>query len=236
MSEPAANILLVEDEEQLLRVLESTLNATGYHTTTARTGKAALSALQAEPFDAVLLDLGLPDMDGKDVITSARAFSRAPILVLSARAFEGEKIEALDRGANDYISKPFSVGELLARIRVAVRPPFGAGAAGNAKFSDIEFDFKNRIAIVEGAPKRLTMRETEMLRVLTAAQGAVVAHRELVAGIWGKGSDADVMHLRVLAWQVRRKIEPDPANPKYLIAEQGLGYRLAVTPEATGGG
>jgi two-component system KDP operon response regulator KdpE len=224
-------ILLVEDEEQLLRVLESTLVAAGYDTTTARTGQAALKALRTEFFDVILLDLGLPDMDGKDLITVARASSRTPILVLSARASEGEKIEALDRGANDYVSKPFAVGELLARIRVAVRPPFGAGAAGNAKFADLEIDFHNRIVIVEGVTKRLTMRESEMLRVLTAAKGAVVSHRQLVESIWGKGGEADVMHLRVLAWQVRRKIEPDSARPKYLIAEQGLGYRLNMAAE-----
>ncbi|MDP3175223.1 MAG: response regulator transcription factor [Phenylobacterium sp.] len=223
-----AKVLLVEDEEQLLRVLGSTLAAAGYATTLAKTGAEAIACIANETFDVILLDLGLPDLDGKDVITQARATTRAPILVLSARASENEKIAALDRGANDYVAKPFGVGELLARVRVAVRPPFGAGAPGNYSSKNIEIDFRSRIAVVEGATKRLTARETELLRALADANGDIVSHEELVTRIWGVSGDADVMHLRVLAWQVRRKIEPDAAAPRYLISEQGLGYRLSA--------
>lgn len=223
------SVLLVEDEEQLLRVLGSTLAAAGYDTSLSATGEGAITAVKQRAFDVILLDLGLPDIDGKEVITRARAITRAPILVLSARASEDEKIAALDRGANDYLAKPFGVGELLARIRVAVRPPFGVGAGGNFNAENIEIDFRNRIAVIEGVTKRLTARESELLRLLAEAGGHTVSHKELIEAIWGKGADADVMHLRVLAWQVRRKIEPDAANPKYLIAEQGLGYRLNVT-------
>lgn len=224
----AAKLLVVEDEEQLLRVLDATLGAAGYETTLARTGEAAISALEQGAYDAILLDLGLPDIDGKRVITHARTATRSPILVLSCRVSEAEKIAALDLGANDYVAKPFSVGELLARIRVAVRPAFGAGAAGNFSRPGLEIDFRGRVAVVEGQTKRLTGREAALLKVLVDANGAVVTHREVVDAVWGEGAEADAMHVRVLAWQLRRKIEPDPANPKYLVSEQGLGYRLHV--------
>jgi two-component system KDP operon response regulator KdpE len=224
MSRTSPNVLVVDDEEQLLRMLDSTLNAAGYRTTTVKTGQAALNALQSRPYDVIVLDLGLPDIDGKEVISRARAVSQAPIIVLSVRTSEDEKIDALDRGANDFVSKPFSVGELLARLRVAMRPP--APTVHEDHIPGLKFDFKNRTVVVEGVTRRLTMRETEMLRVLNTAKGEVVSHKDLIAGIWGPDSDADVMHLRVLAWQVRRKIEPDASIPKYLLAEPGLGYRL----------
>jgi len=230
MSRSNPNILVVDDEEQLLRMLDSTLSAAGYRTTTVKTGQAAINTLQSKPFDVIVLDLGLPDIDGKEVISRVRAISQAPIVVLSVRTSEEEKIDALDRGANDFVSKPFSMGELLARLRVAMRP--SGATAQEDHIPGLKFDFKNRTVVVEGIVRRLTMRETEMLRVLNSAKGAVVSHKDLIAGIWGPESDADVMHLRVLAWQVRRKIEPDASIPKYLLAEPGLGYRLNSEGEA----
>lgn len=228
MSRASPTILVVDDEDQLLRMLDSTLRAAGYRTTMVKTGQAALNALRSRPFDLVVLDLGLPDIDGKEVISRAQAVSQAPIIVLSVRTSEDEKIDALDRGARDYVSKPFSVGELLARLRVAIRPATPA----EDHIPGMKFDFRNRTVVVEGVTRRLTLRETEMLRVLNAAKGEVVSHKDLVAGIWGQDSDADVMHLRVLAWQVRRKIEPDAAIPRYLLAELGLGYRLNAGGES----
>jgi len=227
-----ARLLIVEDEEQVLRMLDGALVAAGYETTLARDGEAALAALSKGAFDAILLDLGLPDIDGKQIIARARAHTRTPILVVSARASENEKIAALDLGANDYLAKPFSVGELLARIRVAVRPVFGSGAAGNFNRAGVEIDFRGRMVVVEGQTKRLTANEAALLHVLVDANGAIVSHREIVDAVWGKDAELDAMHVRVLIWQLRRKMEPDPAVPKYLISEPGLGYRFNIPDEA----
>ncbi len=223
------SILIVEDEEQLLRMLQSTLTQSGYEVVTANTGAAALDAMRVREFGVVLLDLGLPDMDGKEVITEARAISQAPVLVISARGSEKEKIAALDLGANDYMAKPFDTGELLARIRVALRPsrtPAPAEAA--AEKPGLVIDFDTRRAIIDGHPVRLSRKEAELLRVLSEANGAIVSHEKIIDAIWSRGADADFMNLRVLAWQVRRKVEPDATVPRFLIAEAGEGYRLKL--------
>jgi two-component system KDP operon response regulator KdpE len=220
-----AKILIVEDEEQLSRMLRSTLIQSGYAVTTAKTGGEALQQMGRQNFAVTLLDLGLPDIDGKDVIAEARALSTAPILVISARGSEREKIAALDLGASDYIPKPFDTGELLARIRVALRPARGASKSHPAP-RGLQIDFTSRRAIVEGQSVRLSRKETELLQLLADARGASVSHERIIDVIWGKASDADLMNVRVLAWQVRRKIEPDAAAPRFLIAEAGEGYRL----------
>jgi two-component system KDP operon response regulator KdpE len=229
MSGALPEILVVDDEEQLLKVLGAALAASGFRPTTVASGRAALAALQSASFDAILLDLMLPDMDGKEVITTARTFCQTPIIVLSARTSEADKVEALDLGANDYLGKPFSIAELLARLRVATRP--AALAMQRAQGVSIKFDFEGRRVCVAGRERRLTVRETEMLRVLHAAAGSVVPHKTLIEGVWGSDRDADLTHLRVLAWQVRRKIEPDASNPRFLLAEPGLGYRLNTSTE-----
>jgi two-component system KDP operon response regulator KdpE len=218
-------ILIVEDEEQLLRMLRSTLIHAGYEVCAARTGGEALAQFDAGPISVILLDLGLPDMDGKDVIAAVRRVSGAPIIVISARGSEAEKIAALDRGANDYMAKPFDVGELLARIRVALRPQVG-GASSVATTAGLEMNFRERKAVVNGQVKRLSAKEAELLRLLSDANGEIVPHQAIIDGIWGPGSDADLMHVRVLTWQARKKIEPDPSMPQFIIAEPGLGYRL----------
>lgn len=221
-----AKILIVEDEEQLVRMLRSTLIQAGYDVTTAKTGTEALEQLVLQEFGVVLLDLGLPDIDGKEVITQARAISRAPVLVISARGSEREKIAALDLGASDYVPKPFDVGELLARIRVALRPPrHCSGELGVAK-RGLQVDVATRRAIIDGESVRLSRKETDLLQLLADAKGAIVSHDRIIETIWGRGGDADFMNVRVLAWQVRRKIEPDAAAPRFLLAEAGLGYRL----------
>jgi two-component system KDP operon response regulator KdpE len=221
-------ILVVEDEEQLLRMLQSTLIQAGYDVVTAKSGMSALEQLIKRDFGVILLDLGLPDMDGKEVITQARAISKAAVIVISARGSEKEKIAALDTGANDYVAKPFDTGELLARVRVALRPPRRCEKPAADENSKLVVDFETRRVIVEGRSVRLSRKETELVRILVEAKGAVVSHEKIIELIWGRSADADFMNLRVLAWQVRRKIEPDTAAPRYLIAEAGEGYRLKL--------
>lgn len=219
-------ILVVEDEEQLSRMLRSILVQSGYSVSTAKTGLGALEHLVREEFGVILLDLGLPDVDGKEVITQARAISAAPILVISARESENEKIAALDLGANDYVAKPFDAGELLARIRVALRPPRPVAGQISSPRRGLEIDVASRRAIVDGQSVRLSRKETELVQLLADAKGAIVSHDKIIEAIWGRGSDADLMNVRVLAWQLRRKIEPDISAPRFLIAESGEGYRL----------
>lgn len=223
-----AKILVVEDEEQLLRMLKSTLIQAGYSVFTAKTGMEAMEQMILHEFGVVLLDLGLPDMDGKEVIDQARAISRAPVLVISARGSEKEKIAALDLGASDYLAKPFDMGELLARIRVALRPARVCPTSQPSPATGLQIDPATRRAIVDGESIRLSKKETELLQLLMEAEGAIVSHERIIETIWGRGSDADFMNVRVLAWQVRRKIEPEGAAPRFLIAEAGLGYRLCL--------
>ncbi|MGH6908636.1 MAG: response regulator transcription factor [Phenylobacterium sp.] len=219
-------ILVIEDEEQLSRMLRATLIQAGYAVTLVKTGAEGLKAMLQLSFGVVLLDLGLPDMDGKDVISQARAISPTPIVVISARGSEKEKIAALDLGASDYLAKPFDVGELLARIRVALRDRPEASIGNAAANRGLKIDIASRRAIVDGLSVRLSRKETEFLHLLAEAAGQVVAHDRILETIWGRGADADLMNVRVLAWQVRRKIEPDVAAPRFLIAEAREGYRL----------
>jgi len=221
-----AKILVIEDEEQLARMLRSNLIQAGYGVATAKTGMEALEQIILHDFGVVLLDLGLPDMDGKDLIAQLRDVSGAPIIVISARESEKEKIAALDLGASDYVAKPFDMGELLARIRVALRPVRAETPAPQIANSGLQIDAASRRAIVDGKPVRLSRKETELLQLLADANGAIVTHDEIIVAMWGRGGDADFMNVRVLAWQVRRKIEPDASAPRFLIAEAKEGYRL----------
>jgi two-component system KDP operon response regulator KdpE len=218
-------ILVVEDEDQLARMLRATLASAGYEVTVADKGLSALELLVRSEYDVVLLDLGLPDMDGKTVIKQARAISAAPIIVISARDSGSEKVSALDLGANDYVAKPFDSGELLARIRVALRTT-RAPLESTASRRRLEIDLPTRRAIIDGRTVRLSRKEAELVQVLAQANGGIVSHDRIIEAIWGRGSDADLMNVRVLAWQLRRKIEPDVSAPRFLIAEAGEGYRL----------
>jgi two-component system KDP operon response regulator KdpE len=219
-------VLIVEDEEQLSRMLRVMLAQEGYAITTVSAGLAAIEQLVRYEFGVVLLDLGLPDMDGKEVIRQARAITSAPILVISARDSGMEKVTALDLGANDYVAKPFDAAELLARVRVALRPPRAQSARHDFAQRALQIDVASRRAIVNGASVRLSRKETELVQLLADAKGSIVSHDRIIEAIWGRGSDADLMNLRVLAWQLRRKIEPDVSAPRFLIAEAGEGYRL----------
>ncbi|PLR28657.1 DNA-binding response regulator [Caulobacter zeae] len=228
-----AHILLVDDEPQLVRALTPALSAAGYQVTTAETGAGALSHLARDGCDVVILDLGLPDLDGKAVIERIREWSEVPIVVLSARDIEAEKIAALDLGADDFVNKPFAVGELLARLRAALRGRdrrFSARA--RFKAGDLEINFADRIVLLQGDEVRLTPREYDLLKTLARYAGRVVTHRQLIASVWGPQAQTDAQFVRVLVGQLRQKLEEEPAAPRILLTEPGLGYRLIPEDES----
>jgi len=225
-----ARLLLVDDEPQLIRALRPALQAEGYDVDVAGIGNEALARLADGGYDLIVLDLGLPDMDGKDVIEAARRFSDVPILVLSARGMEQERIAALDLGADDFVGKPFPVGELMARIRAAMRGRrLRALETSNPVEGVLLLDAESRSARVRGEDIRLTAREFEFLATLARHAGKIVNHRQIISAVWGPTSQADNQSVRVLAAQVRQKVEEDPARPKIVMTESGLGYRLALS-------
>lgn len=223
------HVLLVDDEPSLVAVLEPVLSAAGYDVTTALTAASTLRALAEREPDVILLDLGLPDMDGKDVISEVRARSEVPIIVISARHQESEKIAALDGGADDYVNKPFEIGELTARIRAATRRHTSRVTRPKIYQGDPLFiDFDARTVTLEDEPIKLSPKEYEILRVLALSAGQVVTHRRLLAAGWG-AETADSQYLRVYIGYLRNKLEEDPSEPKLLLTEPGVGYRL-VSP------
>jgi two-component system KDP operon response regulator KdpE len=227
MSAHRPRILVVDDDPQMHRFLGPALDAAGYEPARADTAAAGLSAMAQKPPEAVILDLGLPDMDGKDALKRARAFYEGPILILSARDRELEKIEALDLGAVDYVEKPFYVGELLARLRVALRQRLTLqGARPIVRAGDIEIDLVKRLVTRAGEPVKLSPREYDLLAKLAEAGGRVVMHRQLLSAVWGPANVDDVQYLRVFVGHLRQKLEPDPSAPRYLITESGVGYRF----------
>ncbi len=216
-----------------MRVLTPVLTTMGYEVTVADTGKQALVLAAQNRFDAVILDLGLPDLDGKWVITRMRQWSEVPILVLSARDIEQEKIAALDLGADDFVNKPFAVGELLARLRAALRGRERRFSARTRfKAGELEIDFAGRNVTVQGQEVKLTPREYDLLYALARHAGRVVTHRQLIAAVWGAEAEVDAQFVRVLVGQVRQKLEANPSEPRTLLTEPGLGYRLAPEDEA----
>ena len=234
MPNPIARILLVDDEPQLVRVLTPVLATVGYEVSVATNGADALKLLAQEGCDAVILDLGLPDFDGKAVIETIRSWSDVPIVVLSARDIEQEKIASLDLGADDYVNKPFGVGELLARLRASLRGRERRFAARTRfKAGDLEIDFSARQVLVQGEEVRLTPREYELLRALARHAGRVVTHRQLIAAVWGADAEVDAQFVRGLVGQVRQKLELQPSDPRILLTEPGLGYRLIAEDEAS---
>jgi two-component system KDP operon response regulator KdpE len=231
MSEPPRRLLLVDDEPQLVRVLAPALTAAGFEVEVARTGEEALTGMARVDCDVVLLDLGLPDMDGKTVIERARVWSQTPIIVLSARDMEAEKVAALDLGADDFVNKPFAIGELLARVRAAIRGRERRFlSTGRLRTGDLDIDFELRRVTVLGQEVKLTPREYELLAALARFCGRVLTHRQLMTAVWGEGAVSDPQFVRVLVGQVRQKIEEDAGAPKLLLTEPGTGYRLTDTP------
>ena len=225
-------ILVVDDEPQIQRFLKPALAAAGYDVIRAIDGAEGLAAARAHAPDVIVLDLGLPDMDGKEVITLLRRHSETPIIVLSARGEEIEKIAALDLGADDYVAKPFGIGELLARIRVALRVGGrGETTANVLRCGDLEVDVDAHRVARGGEVVKLTPKEFDLLVALMRAGGRVLTHRALLARVWGAGHVEDTQYLRVFIGQLRQKLEDDPAAPAAIVTEPGVGYRMNVAPD-----
>ncbi len=226
MSAHKPRILVIDDEPQIHRFLGPALEASGYEPIRADDAASGLAAIASRAPDAVILDLGLPDMDGKQALIRARAFYDGPILILSARDREVEKIEALDHGADDYLEKPFGVGELMARLRVAIRHKLSAkGTEPVVTCGDLTIDLIRRLVTRAGVPIRLSPREYDLLAALVEGGGKVVTHRQLLTAVWGPAHEQDVQYLRVFVGQLRQKIEPDPSQPALILTEPGVGYR-----------
>ena len=227
MSAVRPRILVIDDEPQIHRFLSPALDAAGYDAKRADSGQEGLRGIALWSPDAVVLDLGLPDMDGKDVLARAREFYTGPIIILSARDREAEKIEALDLGANDYVEKPFGVGELLARIRAGLRQRADPiSQKGPIIAGDVIIDLDRRLVTRSGQPVRLTPKEYELLGYLARHVGKLVSHADLLTAVWGAAHVADTQYLRVVIGQLRHKLEADPAQPRLIMTEPAVGYRL----------
>ncbi len=223
-----SRILVVDDEPQIQRFLKPSLSAAGYEVVEAGTGAEALKAVATQAPDLVILDLGLPDMDGKEVIASLRGWSDIPIVILSARDRESEKITALDLGADDYVEKPFGIGELTARIRTALRHRGRRDAIPTVmEVEGLTIDPIKRLVSRDGATVHLTPKEYDLLILLTRHAGRVVTHRALLTTVWGPAHGDDLHYLRVFIGQLRQKIERDPTQPRIVRTEPGVGYRMA---------
>ena len=226
MSAYRPRILVIDDEPQIHRFLGPALDAAGYDPVRADTAAAGLKEIARKAPDVVVLDLGLPDLDGKEVLARAKAFYAGPIVVLSARDRETEKIDALDLGADDYVEKPFGVGELLARVRVALRHKLAdKGAPPIVTAGGLSIDLVKRLVTRDGVRIRLSPREYDLLAQIVEGGGKVVTHRQLLTAVWGPAHVDDVQYLRVFVGQLRQKIEPDPASPALIVTEPGVGYR-----------
>lgn len=224
-------VLVVDDEPQIRRFLRVSLQSHDYTVIEAENGKEGLRVCTVQKPDLLILDLGLPDMDGLEVIKLVREYSQIPIIVLSIRSDDVDKIEALDRGANDYVTKPFSMGELLARMRAALRQ--GRSEGGEAETvvtaGDVSIDLSKRLITLGGTPVKLSRKEYDLLKILATHPGKVITHQQLLQEVWGPAYVEETQYLRVYIGQLRQKLERDPAAPKFLITEPGVGYRL-LTP------
>ena len=220
-----ARILAIDDEPQIRRALRRTLEAHEYEVRTAASGNDAIDALGWRP-DVVLLDLMLPDIDGLDLAQRIREQSAVPIIVLSARGEDAQKVRALDHGCDDYITKPFSTDELLARIRVALRHAAGQSTAPVLELDELRIDFERRHVTQAGREIHLTPTEYEVLKFLVQYAGRVVTHRMLLQHVWGSEHVEETQYLHVFMSQLRHKLEPQPARPRYILTEPGVGYRF----------
>jgi two-component system KDP operon response regulator KdpE len=220
-----ARVLVVDDELQILRALQTTLRGAGYDVDTAATGEAALTSAAIRPPEAVILDLVLPDKSGLEVCQELREWTRVPILILSAVGEEREKVAALDAGADDYVTKPFGVDELLARLRAALRR---SGPPGEPvlEVGDIRVDLEKKAVTVAGERVQLTPHEFDLMRVFAQNEGKLLTHRTILREVWGPAYQTESHYLHVYVSQLRRKIDPDATRPRYLLTEPGAGYRL----------
>jgi two-component system KDP operon response regulator KdpE len=226
MPDTGLRVLVVDDERAIRRFLTATLTAHGHLVFEAATGKEALRAVGAQRPDLVILDLGLPDMEGTEVLRRLREWSPIPVVVLSVREREEDKVAALDAGADDYLTKPFGVGELMARLRVAVRHTAPTGKEPVFEVGNLRVDLGRRQMTLAGKEVSLTPTEYDLLRVLVRHAGRVLTHRQLLQEVWGAAYATETHTLRVNISNLRRKVEPDPSRPHYIITEPGVGYRL----------
>lgn len=232
MSPDSAKVLVIEDEPEIRRFLRVSLQAHGYRLTEAHTGQAGLMQAASDPPDVIILDLGLPDIDGLKVIQQLRGWSHVPIVVLSARGQEDDKVIALDNGADDYVTKPFGISELLARMRVALRHasrPTDGEVTPEFAVNNLRVDLTRRQVFVDGLEVHLTPTEYRLLTTLVKHAGKVLTHRQLLKEVWGPDSVHETQYLRVFMNQLRQKIESDPAQPRCLLTEPAVGYRLATS-------
>ncbi|MDR3373378.1 MAG: response regulator [Ancalomicrobiaceae bacterium] len=220
-------VLVVDDEAPIQRFLRPALVASGYEVLQAETGRQALHLIATSAPDIVVLDLGLPDMDGKEVLAEARRFSEVPIIILSARDREAEKIAALDLGADDYVEKPFGIGEFMARLRTALRHRVKGGEEiTRFEIGGLVVDLDRRLVSRDGKAVKLTPKEYDLLAILVRHAGRVVTHRQILSQVWGPAHAEDTQYLRVFVGQLRAKIESAPEAPKLVLTEPGVGYRL----------
>jgi two-component system KDP operon response regulator KdpE len=232
MASRQTSILVVDDEPQIRRFLRTSLAAQDYEVLEAETGREALDGVRRYKPDLMILDLGLPDLDGLDVITELRAHSALPIIVLSSRDDEHVKVKALDLGADDYITKPFGMEELTARVRAALRHRLQEqGVAAAIVTGDLKIDLVHRVVTRAGQPVKLTPKEFDLLRLLATHAGKVLTHRYLLQQVWGTVNADDVQYLRAFIRLLRQKIEPQPDRPIYVVTETGVGYRLKMLDE-----
>ena len=228
----AGRIMIVDDDPQIRRVLKVTLAGQGFEVDDARDGEAALEKLRDSRFDLVLLDVNMPGMSGLEACRAIRSSSEIAIIMLTVRDDEADTVEALDAGADDYVTKPFKPSELSARIRAALRrAPGGQGPVGRLQIGETTVDFDTREAALEGRRVRLTPKEFDVLRYLAAHANKVVSHRQLLQAVWGPDYGDQVDYLRVVVNQLRKKIEPKPSAPVYLLTEPWVGYRLHLPTE-----
>jgi two-component system KDP operon response regulator KdpE len=218
-------VLVVDDEPQILRALRTSLRGAGYEVDTAETAEQALTQLAVSPPDAVILDLVLPDGRGTDIARELRTWSNVPVIVLSVVGDESEKVAALDAGADDYVTKPFGIDELLARLRAALRRGEPSGEPV-VEIGALSVDLEKRSVHVDGKLVQLTPHEFELLRALARNPGKLMTHSALLREVWGRAYDDESHYLHVYVSQLRRKLEPDPARPRYILTEPGAGYRL----------
>ena len=228
MGETGQRVLVVDDENSIRRYLRAALSAQGFSVYEAASGGEALNAVVSDRPDLIILDLGLPDIDGIEVTRRLREWSKTPIIILSVREAENDKIAALDAGADDYLTKPFGTGELMARMRVAMRRLASISDEPILEVDNLKMDLSRRLVTVDEQEIALTPTEYDILRLLMQNAGKVLTHHQLLRQVWGTAYESEMHILRVNISNLRRKIEPDPARPHYLITEAGVGYRLRV--------
>jgi two-component system, OmpR family, KDP operon response regulator KdpE len=220
--------LVIDDETQIQRLLKIALEAVGYRVSTAATGQQGLVLLANQRHDVIILDLGLPDMNGLLVLKQMREWTQTPIIVLTVHDGEAEKVEALDTGADDYVTKPFNTAELLARLRAAIRRANqGQSREPVYSFGDLKVDLAARRVTLHGQPAKLTAKEFSLVRLFVQHAGKVLTHRQILREVWGASHENDTQYLRVYLMRLREKLEPDPAAPPLFLTEPGVGYRLA---------